>query len=313
MSIQNHPFIAHFDGAARNNPGPAGAGCVIFGENGEILWKRAVSLVRATNNEAEYNALILTLEKLEKEGLSNVLVRGDSKLVVEQASGRWRVNKPGLISLAARAKNLLAKTGASLEWVPRTKNAVADEMSNRAIDEGDFEQFFERENGRCVETAEKFDVRDSSAGPNAKQSGPVVADYFPGADIFRKVLRDIEAEECPPSSKILKESVVADIRTLADFTAEHPETGVKDVPDGSIPRYSSLFYLADSVARLFESMGIACSTLPLNLAFCAGRLSEALENGNIPPEKFALGTLEWEVDDHETKTIRRNLVCSGKE
>lgn len=308
MAKRKTTYIAYFDGAARNNPGPAGAGCIIVDETGSPVWKRAVSLGHATNNEAEYNALILLLEKLEKEGLSNVLVRGDSKLVVEQASGRWQVNKPGLIPLAERAKSLVSKTGASLEWIPREKNAAADEMSNLAIDEGDFEQFFEipEKEGREKAAEDHADPAVSASNrKDGKKPVPVVADYFLGPEILRKALKDIECENCPPSSRRLKSDIAADIGMLADFVEKYSETDVEKTPDGSIPRPSGLFHLADGAARLFESMEIS-SMFPLNIAFCAGKLSEAFDKGSVPRRKFFTPD-EREKNDHEDHPLEPGM------
>ena len=124
------------DGAARRNPGPAGAGAVLFDDQGNVLAELTRSLGDATNNVAEYSALILGLEEALRRGIDEVDVRMDSLLVVRQMQGLWKIKHPGLRPLALRAGALLAEfRRRSIEHVPREENAHADMLSNRAIDE----------------------------------------------------------------------------------------------------------------------------------------------------------------------------------
>ncbi|TMG46497.1 MAG: reverse transcriptase-like protein [Chloroflexi bacterium] len=128
-------MILYADGAARGNPGPAGAGAVLLDEDGTVVAELTLALGRATNNVAEYSALILGLEEAKRLGANAIDVRMDSKLVVEQLSGRWRTKHPGLIPLALRAGQLLASfPEREIRHVPREQNLVADALSNRAID-----------------------------------------------------------------------------------------------------------------------------------------------------------------------------------
>jgi probable phosphoglycerate mutase len=131
-------FILYADGAARGNPGPAGAGAVLLDEKGAIVAELARPLGHATNNVAEYNALILGLEEARRRGATAIDVRMDSMLVVEQMRGRWRIRHPGLKPLALRAGALLASfPEREIRHVPREENALADALSNRAIDDGE--------------------------------------------------------------------------------------------------------------------------------------------------------------------------------
>ena len=133
---QGRRLILYADGAARGNPGPAGAGAVLLDEDGTVVAELTLALGRATNNVAEYSALILGLEEAKRLGANAIDVRMDSKLVVEQLSGRWRTKHPGLIPLALRAGQLLASfPEREIRHVPREENLVADALSNRAIDE----------------------------------------------------------------------------------------------------------------------------------------------------------------------------------
>ena len=132
---QGRRLILFADGAARGNPGPAGAGAVLLDEDGTVVAELTLALGRATNNVAEYSALILGLEEAKRLGANAIDVRMDSKLVVEQLSGRWRTKHPGLIPLALRAGQLLASfPEREIRHVPREQNLVADALSNRAID-----------------------------------------------------------------------------------------------------------------------------------------------------------------------------------
>lgn len=124
------------DGAARGNPGPAGSGALLLDEHGNPLAELTLSLGRATNNVAEYRALILGLEEARRRGVDRIDIRMDSLLVVRQMQGLWRIRHPGLRPLALRAGALLAEfDDRTIEHVPREENARADRLANRAIDE----------------------------------------------------------------------------------------------------------------------------------------------------------------------------------
>ncbi len=128
--------ILYADGAARGNPGPAGAGAVLLGDDGHVLAELAKQLGHATNNVAEYTALILGLEEAKRRGVDDIEVRMDSKLVVEQMNGRWKIKHPNMRRLARRAGELWATfPRRSIVHVPREDNPIADALSNRAIDE----------------------------------------------------------------------------------------------------------------------------------------------------------------------------------
>jgi len=137
--VSDGRLVLYADGAARGNPGPAGAGAVLFDERGAVVAELTKALGRATNNVAEYSALILGLEEAKRRGATSVDVRMDSKLVVEQMRGLWRIKHPGLRPLALRAGALLASfPERTIQHVPREENAHADMLSNRAIDESDW-------------------------------------------------------------------------------------------------------------------------------------------------------------------------------
>ena len=125
------------DGAARGNPGPAGSGALLLDETGRPIAELALPLGRATNNVAEYRALILGLEEARRRGIDEIDVRMDSLLVVRQMQGLWKIKHPGLRPLALRAGALLAEfRDRTIEHIPREDNGRADALANKAIDQG---------------------------------------------------------------------------------------------------------------------------------------------------------------------------------
>jgi ribonuclease HI len=124
------------DGAARGNPGPAGAGAVLTDAQGNVLARLGHFLGRQTNNVAEYQGLLLGLRRAQEMGARFVEVRADSQLMIRQLRGEYQVRHATLKPLHAEALRLLRSFDRyDLQHVPREDNALADEMSNRAIDE----------------------------------------------------------------------------------------------------------------------------------------------------------------------------------
>ncbi|GAB3157152.1 bifunctional RNase H/acid phosphatase [Micromonospora sonneratiae] len=128
--------VIEADGGARGNPGPAGYGAVVRDAgSGEVLAERSESIGVATNNVAEYRGLIAGLEAAAEVGAAEVNVRMDSKLVVEQMSGRWQIKNPGLRPLAAQAAGLVRRfDSVTFGWIPRERNRHADALANAAMD-----------------------------------------------------------------------------------------------------------------------------------------------------------------------------------
>jgi ribonuclease HI len=124
------------DGAARGNPGLAGAGAVLMDPEGAVVARLGKFLGHQTNNYAEYMGLLLGLKQAQALGAREVDVYADSELLIRQLGGRYQVKSPTLRPLFQEAQKLLAGFGkVKLHHVPRAQNADADEMSNRAIDE----------------------------------------------------------------------------------------------------------------------------------------------------------------------------------
>jgi len=135
-SASRQRVVVEADGGARGNPGPAGYGAVVRDAGtGELLAERSAALGTTTNNVAEYSGLIAGLEAAAALGAREVDVRMDSKLVVEQMSGRWQIKHPGLRPLAAQAAALVRRFDTvRFEWIPRERNKAADALANKAMD-----------------------------------------------------------------------------------------------------------------------------------------------------------------------------------
>jgi ribonuclease HI len=135
----NTPQVVIFcDGGSRGNPGPSAIGAVVLDPSVDpprVLAEVSAAIGVTTNNVAEYRALIAGLEAAAPFGAARVRVRADSKLVVEQVKGTWKVKQPHLRPLLDRARALLAGYGeVDLQHVPRAENADADALVNAALD-----------------------------------------------------------------------------------------------------------------------------------------------------------------------------------
>ncbi|MFE7938726.1 bifunctional RNase H/acid phosphatase [Streptomyces griseoincarnatus] len=131
-------FVVEADGGSRGNPGPAGYGAVVSdAATGETLAEAAEYIGVATNNVAEYRGLLAGLRVArELDPDARVRVRMDSKLVVEQMSGRWKIKHPAMKPLAAQAATVFPPDRVTYEWIPRESNTHADRLANEAMDAG---------------------------------------------------------------------------------------------------------------------------------------------------------------------------------
>jgi ribonuclease HI len=128
-------LIVHVDGGARGNPGPAAAACVVSSPDGEVLAERSQLLGAATNNVAEYRALLLGLECARELGADEVEIVGDSELIAKQVQGAYKVKHEAMRPLHRQAMDQLARFDRwSIRTVPRAQNARADALVNAALD-----------------------------------------------------------------------------------------------------------------------------------------------------------------------------------
>ena len=170
-------MIVEADGGSRGNPGVAGYGSVVFdGDHDAVLAERKEYIGRATNNVAEYRGLIAGLEAARELGADEVSVRMDSKLVVEQMAGRWKVKHPDMIPLAQRARDLVGEfSRVDFAWIPRKQNSHADRLANEAMDaqaDGQVASTPERSAAADPEPVEK-PAETTASTPAAKtETGP---------------------------------------------------------------------------------------------------------------------------------------------
>ncbi|MER5433342.1 bifunctional RNase H/acid phosphatase [Streptomyces sp. NPDC002588] len=207
-------FIVEADGGSRGNPGPAGYGSVVIdAATGETLVERAEYIGIATNNVAEYRGLLAGLRAArELDPAASVRVRMDSKLVVEQMSGRWKIKHPDMKPLATEAARVLPPGQVSYEWIPREQNKHADRLANEAMDAG--------KRGEQWDPAASTAALDTSAAASARAvpepSGPP-GDATAGAAKAREALA---AAQSRPAAGTADDDDLRAARTVAT-----PETG----------------------------------------------------------------------------------------
>jgi ribonuclease HI len=136
----------HADGGARGNPGPAGIGVVLKDPSGEVIGEIARGIGHATNNVAEYKALIAGLELALAKDVRDLDIFLDSELVVSQLKGEWKIKKDTLRALAIQARRLMNRfDSTSIAHVPREQNSEADKLANQGMDQAAFDSELDAE------------------------------------------------------------------------------------------------------------------------------------------------------------------------
>lgn len=166
-------FIVEADGGSRGNPGPAGYGAVVLdADSGEVVAEAAEYIGTATNNVAEYRGLIAGLEAAKAvDPDASIQVRMDSKLVVEQLSGRWKIKHPDMKPLAAQALSIFPAGRVTYQWIPREKNKHADRLANEAMDAGKAGRQWEPGRAAVPERPQAAPVEPPLAEPKAAPVG----------------------------------------------------------------------------------------------------------------------------------------------
>lgn len=174
-------LIVEADGGSRGNPGPAGYGAVVLDpETGEALAEAAEFIGTATNNVAEYKGLVAGLRAAHAlDPQACVRVRMDSKLVVEQMSGRWKIKHPDMKPLAAEARSVFPPDRVTYEWIPRAQNKHADRLANEAMDAGKIGKQWEPRDSRAALATASAPAR--SAAARAADEAAESADAAPSA------------------------------------------------------------------------------------------------------------------------------------
>ncbi|WP_320774908.1 bifunctional RNase H/acid phosphatase [Streptomyces sp. CRN 30] len=188
-------FVVEADGGSRGNPGPAGYGAVVLdAATGQALAERAEFLGVATNNVAEYRGLLAGLRAARAlDPDATVHVRMDSKLVVEQMSGRWKIKHPDMKPLAMEAAAVFPPSRVTYEWIPRARNKHADRLANEAMDAGlRGEQWSPAES--TADLAGAPDAEASAAeAPGTSTEAPSTSTEAPSAEAALKSDADLRA------------------------------------------------------------------------------------------------------------------------
>jgi len=133
--------ILYFDGCSKGNPGPAGSGALI--KNEQTLWSGSEYIGNTTNNVAEYKGLILGLKQLKYLNINKVIIKGDSMLIINHMTGKYKVNAPHLIPLYNEAKELIKDIDVTFLYIPRLQNKEADQLANDGLKEHGMKSIFE--------------------------------------------------------------------------------------------------------------------------------------------------------------------------
>ncbi|MFD5200724.1 bifunctional RNase H/acid phosphatase [Streptomyces sp. NPDC058375] len=242
MSVARQ-VVVEADGGSRGNPGPAGYGAVVIDPaTGEPLAEAAEYIGVATNNVAEYRGLIagLTAAKALFPDAGDALrvhVRMDSKLVVEQMSGRWKIKHPDMKPLAARAAAILPPSSVTYEWIPRAQNKHADRLANEAMDAGRDGRQWEASASTAAPSARTVNI------PPPPAQGPP-GDHAAGAAKARAALAAARGSTAPAADALFpvpEATAVPETVGSSPEAAEAPQTGWGSAPDLGTP--ATLFLL----------------------------------------------------------------------
>jgi ribonuclease H / adenosylcobalamin/alpha-ribazole phosphatase len=249
-------LIVEADGGARGNPGPAGYGAVVRdASTGDVLAERNGALGVATNNVAEYSGLIAGLQAAAELGAREVEVRMDSKLVVEQMSGRWQIKHAGLRPLAARAAELVRGfERVTFTWVPRERNKHADALANAAMD------------GKSLDAGGTVPARSA---PAAAVSAPVRQADASGEPVVGAGQRVVNRWE-PRTETPLRLLLVR--HGESELTAQRRYSG-----RGDVPLTTRGIAQAEAVATRIKNMGVSLAAVVTSPLTRCVRTAEALD------------------------------------
>ncbi|MFE6589798.1 bifunctional RNase H/acid phosphatase [Streptomyces sp. NPDC057781] len=211
-------FVVEADGGSRGNPGPAGYGAVVLdAATGETLAEAAEYLGVVTNNVAEYRGLLAGLRAVkELDPEATVHVRMDSKLVVEQMSGRWKIKHPDMKPLAAEAARVFPPGRVTYEWIPRASNKHADRLANEAMDAGARgEQWSPPLSTAELDAGEARAAADADADADAERGSPEAAD---DAAVGERIAQS--ARTAPETAVAPRPSADADAAADTDAAAD---------------------------------------------------------------------------------------------
>jgi ribonuclease HI len=123
----------YIDGASSGNPGESGAGIIAFNESGLELFKESIYLGHMTNNMAEYEALVRSLERAYQSSVENLYIYTDSLLIANQITGKYKIKNQELMKYSEKAKTIIKYfNNFAIEYIPREKNVLADKLAKSA-------------------------------------------------------------------------------------------------------------------------------------------------------------------------------------
>ncbi|MDH6215292.1 bifunctional RNase H/acid phosphatase [Streptomyces pseudovenezuelae] len=237
-------FIVEADGGSRGNPGPAGYGSVVLdAATGETLMEAAEYIGVATNNVAEYRGLLAGLRAAYAlDPSASVHVRMDSKLVVEQMSGRWKIKHPDMKPLAAEAAGIFPPDRVTYEWIPREQNKHADRLANEAMDAGKRGEQWSAEASTAELDAGQKSERWSAGAPTAEldagQRGERWSAVTSGAqsDVPFKGRGELRDQPPPAATVATTDKTTVDTRAARNVSAApKPTVGWGSSPDMGAP------------------------------------------------------------------------------
>ncbi len=194
--------MAHIDGGARGNPGPAGYGVVITDQDGHKVAALSEYLGHQTNNYAEYSGLLAALEYATQHGHKALKVVADSELLVKQIRGEYKVKSPTLLELYQRARKMIPQ----LEWFSiqhtlRGGNQEADRLANLAMDKGMGRQRSESANNTTGEQARRsMEAAAHSSVPNSVRPSELRGKEFSG--VVRDGVIVIQGAKLPEGTRV---------------------------------------------------------------------------------------------------------------
>ncbi|MFF9085154.1 bifunctional RNase H/acid phosphatase [Streptomyces sp. NPDC014991] len=242
-------FIVEADGGSRGNPGPAGYGAVVCdAATGQTLAEAAEYIGVATNNVAEYRGLLAGLRAAHAlDPSAPVHVRMDSKLVVEQMSGRWKIKHPAMKPLAAAARSIFPPDQVTYEWIPRERNKHADRLANEAMDAGaKGEQWSPSQSRTALDTGTAA-VTPAASGAAGSAVVAAAADVADSADRSGSAEPAGAADAAGPAT-----SVPADTAGAADADAagyDEPAVSAEPVPSDDAAPASDAASAVDAAAE----------------------------------------------------------------
>jgi len=285
-------YIVEADGGSRGNPGPAGSGSIIIDANsGQEIYEVSRFIGIATNNVAEYTAVLAALKIIDSETKNaNISVRMDSKLVVEQMAGRWKVKHPDMLKLASEVQQLASKHQISWQWIPRELNSRADGLANRAMDlSGDSDQDLRsvadiRESQSTIEVPDLSSITEfNSSLPSSVRAPGTVKAKLTTIILVRHGRTELtESKRMSGKGGANPGLSASGFEDAAKVAAEIEKIGVTG-PWAHLPRPDAI--LSSPIQRTMDTAGVIGAKLGLEI---------------IPFEEFAeISFGEWDGLTHE--------------